>query len=287
MVRASEIKNKRRFQRLLTGLVCLLFLLGVSGALFVSSIKGNGKPVSRLPHRTTATPTSTKVVTSTVSPTDTVSLTPTPIFLDSFLDNKQGWAVSNDNDTSGYERKMDEGSLTLTDTNHRILIESLPTSTTFRDFTLTVDFTQLEGGEHDSFGLYLRGDSNLDHDYRIDIFANNTFAVSKELLDAQKKQQTESLIEPRESQALKPQQQQNTCVIIAKGPFLMLWLNGSLAATIVDSSYDYGQIALFVQNGATSDGVSTSIQRVQVEAAPDTLPGLPITPLPSATPTHE
>ena len=91
---------------------------------------------------------------------------------------------------------MVNGQLVLSDTNHKILIESLPTNAIFSDFALTVTFTMLKGDENDSVGLYVRGDTNLDHDYRIDISGNNKFAISKELLNPDKTARTQILAGP-------------------------------------------------------------------------------------------
>jgi hypothetical protein len=179
---------------------------------------------------------------------------------------------------------MDNNQLVLSDANHKILIESLPTSATFSDFSLTTTFTLLKGDENDSVGLYVRGDSNLDHDYRIDIFGNNRFAMNKELLNPDNTARTDILDSPTSSPLLMPKNQANTLTVMMKGPFMVLAINGTIAASLVDADYSHGQIALFVNNGSTSDGVSASFSSVRVDPAPDQLPGFPVYPTPTVTP---
>jgi 3-keto-disaccharide hydrolase len=262
---------------LLIGIICLLLFLIVSSILFfVPSLKGSGNPSS---HRSslhsgqTATP---DVATTTLTPIS--SLTPTPLFFDDFIEN------SGQNDTSGYLRTMVNNQLVLSGTNHKILIESLPTNTTFSDFSLTVTFTLLKGDENDSVGFYLRGDSNLDHDYRIDIFGNNRLAINKELLNPDKTARTDILVSPTPSPLLKPKNQANTLTVMMKGPFMILAINGTIAASVIDVDYARGQIALFVNHGPTSSEVSASFSSVRVDPAPDQLPGFPAYPTPTLTP---
>jgi len=264
-------------------MICLLLLLIISGILFVPNLKGSGTPASRhaaSPFSQTAT---SDPAVPALSPTP--SVTPTPLFFDDFIENSADWALSGQNDTSGYLRTMVNNQLVLPDTNHQILIESLPTNTTFSDFSLTVTFTFLKGDENDSVGLYLRGDSNLDHDYRIDIFGDNRFAIKKELLNPDKTVQTNILKGQTPSSLLLPNNQVNTLTVMMKGPFMVLAINGTIVASLIDADYARGQIALFVNNGSTSDGVSASFSSVRVDPAPNQLPGFPAyPPTPTVTP---
>jgi hypothetical protein len=267
----------------LMGIICLLLLVIMSGIFFAPSIKENGNSSLHLSsHRFSQTATADMAVPTL---TTISSLTPTPLFFDDFMASNQGWALSGENDTSGYLRTRVNNQLVLSDTNHQILIESLPTNTTFSDFSLTVTFTLLKGDENDSVGLYLRGDSNLDHDYRIDIFGNNRFAIKKELLNPDKTARTDILNGSTSSSLLMPKNQANMLTVMMKGPFMILAINGTIAASVVDADYARGQIALFVNNGSTSDGVSASFSSVRVDLAPDQVPGFPAyPPTPTVTP---
>ncbi len=266
----------------LIAIICLLLLVIISGILLIPNIKSENTSS----HRSSSHPSQTATPDATISAlSPTVSLTPTPLFIDDFLKSSRGWALSEPNDTSGYLRTMVGNQLVLSDINHEILIESLPTNTTFTDFSLTVTFTFLKGDQNDSVGLYLRGDSNLDHDYRIDIFGDNRFAINKELLNPDKTVQTAILVGPTTSPLLMPKNQANTLTVMMKGPFMVLAINGTIAASLVDADYSHGQIALFVNNGSTSDGVSASFSSVRVDPAPDQLPGFPAyPPTPTVTP---
>jgi hypothetical protein len=266
----------------LLGVLCLLLLLTISSILFVPNMRGSGKPASRHAASPLSQTATSDPIIPALSPTS--SVTPTPLFFDDFIEESENWALSGPNDTSGYLRTMDNGQLVLADTNHKILIESLPTNVIFGDFALTVSFTLLKGDENDSVGLYVRGDTNLDHDYRIDIFGNNRFAINKELLNPDKTAQTQILAGPAVSPLLMPKNQANTLTVMMKGPCMVLAINGTIAASVVDADNTRGQIALFVNNGSTSDEVSASFSSVRVDPAPDQLPGFPAYVTPAVTP---
>jgi hypothetical protein len=230
------VTHRSKQLKVFVGLVALLLLLLLSsGILFVARI-ADGKELALHTGSGTATVTASRA-------TPTPSLTPQPLFFDNFLDNKQGWYTS---DVSGYTRLIDNNVLTLADTNHKVLTESLPTSTIFDDFSITTTFTLLEADVHDSVGLYLRGDSNLDHDYRVDVFADSSYALSKESLDADHNPIITYLISPTHTSALKPLGQQNTLTVIMKGSDLTLLFNNTMVNSLIDTDYTSGQIALFV-----------------------------------------
>ena len=253
-----ERKKLSTHQRIL-GITLLLLILGSSILLFVV-LRSNGKA--------TGQPGDVhKTVTPILSPT--LSLTPQPLFSDTFLDNKKGWYTGT---VVGYTRKVEAGALILTDTNHTVLTESLPINDTFADITLTAAFTLVNADANDSVGLYVRGDSNLDHDYRFEVFGNNTYAISKEYLDSTNRQQVISLSGPLHSSYLRPLGQENTFTVMTKGPTLVLLINGSIVNSFNDVDYKRGQIALFVANGATSDGVTASFSSISVYPAPEKLP---------------
>ena len=277
----------KKYRRLLVGLVCLVLLLLMSSILLGLALNGSGGQTTR---QTGQNRTATSSVTPTPSMTATSSVTPspTPLFFDDFTSKelKKDWTLSPKNNTSPYSRTMENNQLVLKDTNHQILVESLPTNSTYSDFTLTVTYTWLNGDDNDSVGLYMRGDTNLDHDYRIDIFGNNTFYVRKELLNDDKTPQLEALSDRFQSSLFNVRGQPNTLTVMMRGPFLSFAINSTIVATIEDWDYDHGQIALFVQNGATSDGVAAAFSSVKVDAPPEQIPGFPLYPTPTVTPTE-
>jgi len=250
----------------LIGAVVFLLIMVISGTIFFyvqgksSKTSSNGNSaVSQTVRKATPTPT----------PTLTAQSTPQPLFSDDFTDKSKGWYLGS---ASGYTRVIDNNTLTLADSNHSILTESLPTNTSFDDFMVSVTFTILQANKDDSVGLYLRGDSNLDHDYRIDIYGNNTYAISKEFLDATKTPQGQFLVSPTSAAALKPAGQQNTITVMMKGPKLVLMVNGTIVNSVTDSDYTSGQIALFVHNSETSSEVEASFSSVVVNPVPDQVP---------------
>jgi hypothetical protein len=197
------------------------------------------------------------------------------IFFDEFTDNTRGWATG---DGSGYVRTINDGTLTLSATNHESLVESVPVSTLFSDFALTTTFTLPEGDKNDSVGLFLRGDSNLDHDYRIDIYGDSTYTISKESLDEDNQQIIKTLVDHTPTPWLRDLRKPNVLTVIMEGPEMILVLNGAVIKSIEDTDYTRGQIALFVENGSTSDGVTANFSNIVICSAPDQLP------VPSPTP---
>src|SRR6266487_4941751 len=229
----------------LIGAVVFLLIMVISGTIFFY-VQGKSSKTSSNGN-SAVSPTARK---ATPTPTPTAQSTPQPLFSDDFTDKSKGWYLGS---ASGYTRVINNNTLTLADSNHTILTESLPTNTSFDDFMVSVTFTILQANQDDSIGLHLRGDSNLDHDYRIDIYGNNTYAISKEYLDLDKYPQTQFLINPTKTSVLKPIGQQNTLTVIMKGPMLVLLLNGTVINTVTDQDYSSGQIALFVRNSDTSE----------------------------------
>ena len=246
----------------LIGAIALLLIMVISSGIFFY-VQGKSSNTGST-GKSTVSPTVRKA-----TPTSTSTPTPQPLFFDDFADKSKGWYLGS---ASGYTRVINNNTLVLADTNHTFLTESLPTNTTFDDFMVTVSFTLLQANQDDSVGLYLRGDSNLDYDYRIDIYGNNTYAISKEFLDASKSQQVEFLVSPSAATALKPVGQPNTITAIMKGPELVLLINGTLVNSVTDTEYTSGQIALFVQNSETSSEVEASFSSVVVSPAPGQLP---------------
>lgn len=212
----------------------------------------------------------TPTATSTPTPTPTLLVPTQAIFYDIFLDNSNNWELSNQD---GYIRTIVPGMLILADMNPRTtLIESLPNNNAYSDFTISVDFTIAKGDANDSTGLYLRGDNNLDHDYRIDINGNNTVDVAKEYLDTNENPETTMLYGPRSSSALRPPGQQNTLTVTMVGPQMVVMINQEIVSSLTDSDYKSGQIAVFARHGSTSDGVVVSFSRIEIDNAPLPMP---------------
>ncbi len=243
--------------RILLASAFVLVILVGSSIFFTISARPSGQSNG------VGTPTSVTTVVPTMTPTG--SATPQPLFFDDFTGADQGWYLDT---ITGYTRVVMNDLLVLADGNHTVLTESLPTTTTFSDFTLTVDFTLVQASPGDSVGVYVRGDSNLDNDYRIDIYGNNTYSVSKEYLDAQKDPQTTFLVNPLLASPLHAVGQENVLSVTMQGPQMNIRINGTDVNSIIDSDYASGQIALFVQNSAASSEVKAAFSSITVNALP-------------------
>jgi 3-keto-disaccharide hydrolase len=239
--------------------VIVFLALSAGGFVFLQVSKGRGATPTTGTETPTPTPSSTAIYLETPPPQS--------VFYDTFKNNALGWSLSN---ADGYYRTLKSGKLTLTNTNPGVtLIESLPTNAIYDDFTVSVDLTILRAGRGDRAGIYVRGDSNMDHDYRIDINGDNTIDIAKEYLDSNNNPRTDVLAAPRGSLALNPLGEQNTIKLVMSGSQLMLLINGIEVSSTSDSDYSTGQIALFVHAGERSNGVSILVNRVEVDKPPD------------------
>lgn len=247
--------------KLVASIITLLIVVLASSAFIFFYVVGSGASQAR--KTATATPEQETPISTEQSITN-------PLFTDDFSDVSKGWAVGS---ASGYTRIINDDTLTLANENHTTLTESLPTSLTFDDFSLTVTFTLLQATAGDSVGLYVRGDTNLDHDYRIDFYVNGSYTISKEYLDTQDLPQ-ETLLRPSTfTSALRSMGESNTVTVIMKGPTMILIINKRVITTVADDAYTGGQIALFVHNSLASNEVEADFSSVVVYPAPVVLPG--------------
>ena len=236
------LKNRKRIAFTVFSLI-LLFIVVIGGIVVILNL--NNKTPSLHAKQTPTSNTGTVI----------------PLFVDHFSDNSKGWSVGN---VVGYTRTVRNSALLLADTRHNILVESVPTPRTFDDFSVTTTFTLLQADAHDSVGLYVRGDSNLDHDYRIDIFGNAQYAISKETLNAKNDLDQTYLVHPTYSSILEPIGQKNTLTVTMRGSAMVMQMNGKTMRKLSDTGYARGQIALFVSNGATSSGVKATFHELVI-----------------------
>ena len=247
----KRIENKKRI--LLYSIVLLIIILG---GIFLSRSLINKKTYTSPSLQKTSTPTQLPTVLGTIQ----------PLFSDDFVDNSKGWSVVNE---AGYTRSLQTGALMLSNTTHNVLVESVPTRTAFTNFSLSTTFTFVQGDRNDSAGLYLRGDSNLDHDYRIDIFGNNNYAISKEALNKNNNLEQTYLEYPSHTTLLKPLGQKNILAVSMQGPTIVVQINGETICSLTDLSYTHGQVALFVSNGQTSNGVTAEFHNLVIYPLPN------------------
>lgn len=255
-------------------IIVIILLGGSLVGLLESRNSASGKKVKAVATPTVA-PSPTWIPTAVTPPAES-------FFYDTFVNNSHGWSLASND---GYYRILVNNTLILANTNPDTpLIESVPANTNLDDYLVSVDFTVNRGDTHDSVGLYVRGDSTLSHDYRVDMNGNGTFDVAKEWLDPSKVQpaQTTMLVPPTHASELKPAGQQNTLSVIMLGPTITVVLNNVALKTVNDPSYTNGQVALFARHGSSSSGVNVSFSRVEIDrlASPFATP----TPTPSPTP---
>ncbi len=245
--------------RLIIG-ITLLVLLVVGGEIFfIVKSRGSNTHV-----------TSNGSISSTTN-SATVTPTPIPLFTDNFTDNSKGWGLAS---SSGYNSTISNNIMTLAEANHKILDMTIPASNNvsaiYSDFEVTATLTLLKADQNDSVGLYIRGDSNLSQGYFIDIFGDNSFDIVKIFADSSK---DTFLVSPTNSSTINSVGRKNKLTVVAKGAKLVVLINDKVVSSISDSNgYTNGTIALFVENGQSSNGVQASFNNIVVYPAPLCLP---------------
>lgn len=231
--------------------------LSVGGFIFLQTNKG--KAITPTTRTATPTPSSTAIYLETPPPQ--------AVFYDTFKNNALGWSLSKAN---GYYRTLESGKLTLMNINPgATLVESLPTNAKFDSFTVSVDLTIHNANRNDRAGIYVRGDSNMDHDYRIDVNGDNTIDIAKEYLDSNNNPRSTFLDAPHSSPALNLLGEQNAIKLVMAGPQLVLFINNVEVSSITDSEYTTGQVALFAHASEDSSGVTVVFSKVEVDKPPE------------------
>ncbi len=250
-------KERTRTRYILSVSLLILVLLGSSIFLLLR----NGPPSAVVGRKTTPTPMATSPVV----------ITPTAAaFYDTFIDNRHGWSLANGN---GFMRTLTNSTLTLANLrSHTTLVESLPDNNSYRNFKLVVDFTLVKAGANDSTGVYVRGDSNLDHDYRVDINSNNTIDIAKEYLDTNGMPRSIIQAGPFVTPALHRQGLRNTLIVVMNEAEMTLFVNDVKVGSMIDTDYPTGLIALFAHNGGNSKGVTVSFFRIELDQLPSITP---------------
>lgn len=235
----------------------LVFALIVGSVLWLSQPGGTALgPPSKGHILATATTDPTWMPTEVTPPAAST-------FYDTFVNNSHGWSLS---DGEGNYRLLVNNMLILANMRpDTTMVESVPTSTALDDYVVNVDFTLNQGDSLDSTGLYVRGDSHLDHDYRIDINGNATFDVAKESLDANLTPQSTLLVPPQTTSLLNPPGKSNTLTVIMIDQTMTVLINHVALPTITDATYTSGQIALFVRHGTNPKGTIVSFTRVEID----------------------
>ncbi len=192
------------------------------------------------------------------------------LFSDNFTDNSQNWNVGNE---TTYGSTINNGTLTMMETNHKPFREPLPSDVSYGDVEVSVSLTLLNGDQNDSVGLYFRANASSGQGYYIDIYGDDTYDIAKITVDTSQKIHATYLAEPQHSSALHPKGQKNIVMVIMKAAHIVLLINNSVVKSVQDSEFSNGKIMLFVENGNSSNRVAASFDAITVIPAPDHLPG--------------
>src|SRR5437660_1430040 len=236
----------------------LVVLLACSGLLFA---------LYRAAKITTTTDTTTTPTTTTATPI--VTSTAKPLFADDFVDNSKNWDVGS---AAGYSSAISNNVLMMKEANHKIFRESVPTNTSYTDFSITTTFTPMQGDLNDSVGVFLRSSADGLQGYYVDIYGDDTYDIIKIQADTNQKNQATYLAEPTTSPALHPKGQKNVMTVIMKGSQIILLLNNKMIKAATDSSFIGGPAALFIENGNSSNGVIATFDNVAIYPPPNQSP---------------
>ena len=259
--KTEAARPKRITYIIFIALIVMLVLLSVSSFFFIIRNRSKGTQLA----------TNTETPTPTPSPTSIYLETPPAQseFYDTFKNNALGWSIST---TAGFYRTVKPGELTLINTNRgTILVESLPTNSIFDNCAVIVDISLLKINLGDSVGLYIRGDTDLQHDYRLDLNGDGTFDIAKEYLDSRNNPRSVILVGPKSNSALNSLGKLNTITLTMNGSQLQLFINNMKVIVMSDSDYIAGQVALFAHLGGNSRDVAVSFHRVEVDKLPEKL----------------
>ncbi len=249
-----NISNKEKALLLACAFVLVLFLGGV--LLFIRQ-HGDAKTTTGPARRTFG---ALQLVSSP---------TATPIFSDNFSDNSQNWDVGTE---AKYGSTINNGTLTMTEANHKPFREPLPSNSVYDDASVAVTITLLQGDQNDSVGLYLRANGSTGQGYYVDIYGDDTYDIAKITVDAAQKVHAKYLAEPQHSSALHSKGQKNNVLVITKGATIVLLINDTVVKSVSDGEFASGKTMLFVENGNSSSGVMASFDAIAVYAAPEHLP---------------
>jgi hypothetical protein len=194
------------------------------------------------------------------TPTELSTPTVTPLFSDSFGNNKYGWDLTSN--PGKFSVKVGNGSMVLEDDDNKLLWEILP-GKRFTDFRLDVNATLSKGDPTNGYGVFIRGASSQDSDigtyYRFELYGDGTYAIFKGSLDATGQTQSTKVRGYAKNDAIAKAGQVNHLTIIAKGPVMTLMINGQTVYTYTDDNYKSGTIAMFVSNLPSQPPVAQAI----------------------------
>lgn len=133
-------------------------------------------------------------------------------------------------------------------------------ATNYQDFVLRVKMTIISGH---SGGLVFRADSTNDKGYQFRISTDGTYILNRILLDQQGNIQSNGLTVTRGSSASIQMgaNQTNQLAILTQGQTIALFINGKYVTNMTNSTYQSGQIGIYVDSDANMvEGAFTDLQ---------------------------
>lgn len=183
--------------------------------------------------------------------------TTTPLFIDLFKDNKNGWNTTPP--TGAKIALAGDGKMILESDNGKLFPELVPGGKTFGDLRVDVD-TGLTGGDPgNGYGVYIRASATqnapLGLYYRFEVYGDGSFWIYKGFLDTNGKPQSVVLRKSPPNDAVAHVGSVNHLTVEAKGQVLTFIVNGTTVSNFTDPNYKSGGVALFVSQvqGATTN----------------------------------
>lgn len=257
----AQVPRKRSFNLLLSLAVIAIVLILVSSGIYNFVRRNSGTPVPT--HHT-------RTATSTATPTTGTFMNEQPLFNDEFIDNSNNWDI---HAGAGYGASINNGVLTMRETNHRVFHEPVPAAAP-ADFAVTTTLTMTQGDQNDSAGLQVRSNQDNSQGYIIEIYGNNTFDIVR--MSPNPNDNTEIQLTPLTGQevapSLHPPGQPNTLAVIMKGPTMVVMMNNVVVKTLADTSFSNGSLSLYLGNGETSRVAIATFSNIALYPAPAELP---------------
>jgi hypothetical protein len=203
-------------------------------------------------------------------PTIATPSTP-PLFRDTFQQNTANWDLTT---PAGAKITLAGGKMVMESDNNKLYQEPFPGGKTYGDFRLDIDAGLTTGDPKNGYGVYVRGASAQDDPlglfYRFEVYGDGYFYIYKGSLDANGNLQVQSIAQSQQpSDAVNTRGQMNHLTVIAQGSKLTWIINGTTVASLTDTSYKSGTMALFVSNVAkVPAGAQATFQNLAIFPAP-------------------
>jgi hypothetical protein len=218
------------------------FLISIACQQLASITPTVTVPPPTVPPTSTPTPTLTATASATPLPTETPTPTPDPnlIFSDTFDDNANGWAGSDDAGT----RTVSAGVLAVEPKSRDKLVQMFVPAQLPADVEVTVDVSLAEGAANTLTGVRCRHHDELNY-YWFEVGLGSSgggFGIYK-VIDGRET----PFIPPTHSTAIRPAGgRPNRIRVICSADRLVLAVNDIVLANIQDSALTGGNVALVV-----------------------------------------